>query len=817
MTSTFFTRLARLAVRYKWLIVGIWLLAVAVAAPFAPRIASALKPGGFGSNDMESVRAGTLLQQQLHAQFTSVDIFFTSTRYRASDPQFVQEATAAIAPLSAWQAVPQIIPFTIAPHQISKDGYAAYTAVFLNTDADSAPAYLPGVRARLVPQPDLHIDVGGGPVFYADIQSVSEADLRRAEMIAFPFALLALLLVFRSLVAAGLPAAVGGCSVIVSLALVYALARHTDISVFALNITTLFGLGLGVDYSLFMVNRYREELARGRSVAEAITITMNTAGRAMMVSGTAVSIGLLGLLLFNFSVLRSIGMGGVLVVVISILAAATLLPALLAIIGTHINALPIALPRIRRRITKDTESVHGGHGKDKKAIGRDTESDSETAKTSRSPFRTFRGTSVSSVIRPVSQGFWHGLSLRVMRRPWAFLLPVLAFLLLLGTPFLQVRLGAPDASILPKSVPSRAAYDLLQTRFDANETNPVILAVQSTNGNILTPSNLANLDALVVRLQHDPRVRRVDSIVTLDPRLSLAQYQLIYSQPVISDPYLSAAVKQLAAGNTTLVSIVSNYGMIDPRSEALVQDIRASRFAGLRVLVTGGTAGVVDYVNTMYSQFPYAIGAVALTTYVVLLLLLQSVVLPLKALAMNTLSILSAYGALVFIFQQGHLSGLLNFAPLGFVEASAPILMFCALFGLSMDYEVFLLSRVREEWLATGDNVHSVALGMERSGAIITSAAAIVVIVSGGFITADMILVKALGVGMALAVLMDASLVRGLLVPATMRLLGRWNWWWPFGNRAPATPPHDGALSEAEDVPGQDGRAVTPGPAIPIR
>jgi RND superfamily putative drug exporter len=794
MQRSLFTRLAQLAVRHKWLILGLWLVAVAVAAPFAPQIASALKPGGFGSDTMESVRAGNLLQQNLHAQFTSVDVFFTSTRYRATDPQFIAEASAAIAPLASWNAVPQIIPFTENPHQISNDGHAAYTAVFLNATADDAPAFLPGLRARLVAQPDLRTLVGGGPVFYADIQSVSEADLRRAELIAFPFALLALLLVFRSIVAAGLPAAVGGCSVIVSLALVYALALHTDISVFALNITTLFGLGLGVDYSLFMVNRYREELALGRSVNDAITITMNTAGRAMMVSGTAVSIGLLGLLLFNFDVLRSIGLGGVLVVLISILAAGTLLPALLAIIGTHINDLPITLPwrnkdetRRVRRGTRNTKKVK--YTADARAE-QDTPSITSPSKNLRD-LRILRALRVSSSSSPQHQGFWHGLSLRVMRRPWAFLVPVLAVLLLLGAPFLQVRLGAPDASILPTSVPSRAAYDLLQTRFDPNETNPIILAVQSTNGNILAPDNLAKVDALVVRLQQDPRVRRVDSIVSLDPRLTLAQYQIIYSQPVIADQFLRAAVGQLASGNTTMVSIVSNYGMIDPQAEALVQDIRASHFAGLRVLVTGGTAGVVDYVNTMYSEFPWAILAVAITTYIVLMLLFQSVILPLKALAMNTLSILSAYGALVFIFQQGHLSGLLHFTPLGFVEASAPIMIFCALFGLSMDYEIFLLSRVREEWLATGDNVHSVAQGMERSGGIITSAAAIVVIVSGGFITADMILVKSLGVGMALAVLMDASLVRGLLVPATMRLLGRWNWWWPFARHtAPALEPH---------------------------
>ncbi|HKD77451.1 MAG TPA: MMPL family transporter, partial [Ktedonobacterales bacterium] len=547
----------------------------------------------------------------------------------------------------------------------------------------------------------------------------------------------------------------------------YFLALHTTISVFALNITTIFGLGLGVDYSLFMVNRFREELARGRSVADAIAVTMDTAGRAVSVSATAVSIGLLGLLIFRFNVLQSIGVGGVLVVLLALAAALTLLPALLAITGTHVNDLPVRLPRLwgngrtqrAQTFTKDTKGLQNGD--------------------SAAP----------------DEGFWHRLSLRVMRHPWRFFLPVLAFLLLLGTPYLAVRLSAPDASILPQRVPSRAAFDLLQTHFDANETNPVVLAVQTDKGGIFAPQNLDALENLIVRLQHDSRVRRVDSILSLDPHITFDQYKLIYSQaPNFGDPYFTQVVPSFARDNTTLVSIVSRYGMIDTHSEALVQDIRATRFPGLHVLVTGGTAGVVDYVNTLYSQFPIAILIVALATYVVLMLLFQSVVLPLKALAMNTLSILSAYGALVFIFQQGHFSNLLGFTPLGFVEASAPILMFCALFGLSMDYEVFLLSRIREEWLRTGDNVHSVALGMERSGVLITSAAAIVVIVSGGFASADMILVKALGVGMALAVLMDASLVRGLLVPSTMRLLGKWNWWWPFGGR-----PQQIAVTEAKE------------------
>jgi len=747
MSHTVYTRLGRFAARRRWLILGLWMVAFVIALPFAPRISSALKAGGFASNDMESVRAGNLLQDKLQTKFTSVDVFFTSTTLKATDPQFEQETAAAIAPLAKWSEVNKILDYTINPHQISNDGHAAYISVLLNKSADDAPKVLPDFNKKLVPPADLKMSVGGGPVFYADIQSVSEGDLKRAELLTFPVALLALLLVFRSVIAAGLPAAVGGFSVVISLAMVYALATRIDVSVFALNITTLFGLGLGVDYSLFMVSRYREELAVGKSVTEAIATTMDTAGRAVSVSACAVSIGLMGLLLFNFTVLRSIGMGGVMVVIISLLAAMTLLPALLAIIGTHVNDLPIRLPW-------------------------------EKAPTAIAGTATTSGTVVNE------NGFWHVLSMRVMRYPWQFFVPVLVFLLFLGGPFLQVRLGAPDASILPKSVPSRSAFDLLQSRFDANETEPIILAVQTRQGKVFDTVNLVQLNTLVTRIQQDPRVRRVDSVVSLDPRINFDQYKIIYGSTGGGDTFTQQATQNLAVDDTTLVSIVSKYGMIDTRSEALVQDIRASHFPGLKVLVTGGTAGVVDYVNTMYGQFPIAILVVAITTYLVLMLLFQSIFLPLKALLMNTLSILSAYGALVFIFQQGHLSQLLNFTPLGFVEASAPILMFCALFGLSMDYEVFLLSRVREEYLKTGDNVHSVALGMERSGVIITSAAAIVVIVSGGFILADMILVKALGIGMALAVLMDASLVRGLLVPATMRLLGDWNWWFPFKHAA---------------------------------
>jgi RND superfamily putative drug exporter len=742
-----FYRLGSAMVQRRWLVLALWLVAVGTALPFAPRIASVLQSGGFSSPEMQSQQAVDLLVQKLHYHLTAVQVIFTSEMLTADAPQFIQEANDALSKLNDWSQVAGMVTFVENPHQVSRDGHAAYTTVLLKDDPDSAPKLLPTFEARLKHQPDLTMQVGGGPVFYEDIQAVSEQDLRRAEVLAFPFALIALVLVFRSLVAAALPAAVGGCSVVASFALVYWLGTLTPLSIFVLNVVTLFGLGLGVDYSLFIVSRFREELEQGKPVPEAIAASIATAGRAVFFSGVTVSIGLVGLTLFQINMLRSVGLAGMVVVAISILAAVTLLPALLGALGTRVNALPVRLPRLWRRNNRGSTQ------------GR---------------------VLLPATSQPAQEGFWGRLALLVMRYPLRIFLPVLFLLLLLGVPFLSVRLAAPDASILPRDVPSRQAYDLLQSRFDGNELTPILLAVQ-TRGPVLDQQNVDALYDYVRQIAADPRVQRVDSIVSLDPRLTLAQYEAMYMHPnLIADPYIKTALTSLAADDTTLVEVISKYGMLDPNSEALVQAIRNTPPpGGMRVLVDGGTGGVIDYVNILYRDFPRALLLVALITYVILLLLFRSVVLPLKAIAMNTLSILASYGALVYVFQEGHFSTLLNFVPLGFVEASAPILMFCALFGLSMDYEVFLLSRVKESWEATHDNTLSVAVGLERSGRIVTSAALIVVVVSLSFVTANMILVKALGLGMALAVALDATLVRGLLVPATMRLLGSWNWWWP--------------------------------------
>ena len=780
-----FYHLGRIATRFRWLIVGLWMVAIAVSLPFAPQASQVLHSGGFVSPDADSERALNLLVQKVHLNLTIVQVIFTSENTSAGNvgsadsPQFIQESQQALARVRNWSEVSGVVSFTDNPRQISLDRHAAYVNILFKPDPDSASKLLPQLESRLQPVPNLKTTIGGGPVFYEDIQAVSERDLRRAEFLAIPFAIIALLLVFRSVVAAILPALVGGGAVAVSLALVFGLGQITTLSIFVLNITTLFGLGLGVDYSLFMVSRFREELAHGRNVEEAVAITVATAGRAVIFSGLTVSIGLAGLIFFRINFLRSVGMAGVMVVLLAVLAAITLLPASLSIIGTRINAFPVRLPRLWRRT-----------------------SGAATSTLSPSP---------AAPLANDHHGFWYQLSHVVMRYPLQVFVPVFILLIALGLPFLGVRFSAPDASILPPDVPSRAAFDLLAKRFNDRETTPILLAVQ-TPGDVLTTTNIRNLYNYVRRIQADPRVARVDSIVSADPRYTLEQYELVYTHPQqISDPYLSAFLKPSVSGNTTMILVISKYGLLDHRSQALVQTIRNTTPGnGITTLVDGSTAGDMDYVTSLYTDFPIAVVIVAITTYIVLLFLFRSLILPLKAILMNTLSILASYGALVVIFQNGFLHQLLGFTPLGFVEASGPILLFCSLFGLSMDYEVFLLSRIQESFWQTGDNTRAVALGLQRSGGTITSAAVIVIVVSSCFATADMILVKALGLGMALAVAIDATLVRGLLVPATMRLLGDLNWWLPFAG-VQRRPP---ALAEYLDASGQESGAIHNKPEV---
>jgi RND superfamily putative drug exporter len=730
-----FDRLGRFAVRRRWWIVAAWALLVLAAVPLAPRAAGALSAGGFILDDLESARAKHVLQDELGVEPSAFVLAYTSDTLRAGTPDWLAAVHEATRDVATAPHVTRILSHVLAPRQVSADGHTAYDIVFLDLPPDDSPDAIPGVAAALRDVPGFTVRIGGGPAFYGDVQAVTEQDLRRSELISLPLAALTLLFVFGSVVAAGVPLAVGGAAVLVALASIFLIASVIPMSIFVLNLATLLGLGLGVDYSLLMTSRFREELGRHEGpdrVAEAVRVTMATAGRAVFFSGLTVLLGLLGLVLFEFMILRSVGIAGAVVVGLAVLAATTLLPAILAIVGTRVDALAV------RRVSA----------------------------------------------QPRADGPWARLARRVMDHPVAVLVPTLGLLLVLGIPFLHVRFNSPDATILPSWVPSREAYDLLAREFGEGEFAPIAVAVR-TQGPATDRANVAALYDWSRRLAADPRVARVSSYVDVDPRLTLQQYQLLYGSAAgPPDRFIATTLAATTKGDLTAFTITTPYGPNAEQGRALVRDLRDPEGplappTGASILVGGGAADVDDVVSRVWADFPRTAAFILVSTFLVLFVLLRSVVLPIKALVMNTLSIVASFGALVWIFQDGNLSQLLGFQPLGFVETTQPVILFCVLFGLSMDYEVFLLSRMKEAWDRTGDNRGAVASGLERSGRIVSSAALVVVVVAGSFAFGDIVLIKALGLGVAIAVALDATVVRALLVPATMRLLGDWNWWMP--------------------------------------
>ena len=715
-------------VRFRWLVMAVWAIAFLLALGLAPRAISNLS-GGFGRADTESRRALDLLESKLGEQESAVTVVFSHDELTADHPDYQRAVEATLAPILARPDVVEVITAYNAPRPgfVSDDGRTSYAVILLSSTIDEALDLYPDLRKELRTPPGFRMWGTGGIAIFSDLNHASERDLQRAETITFPLVLVALALVFGTLVAVGLPIAMAGLSVTMTLALVFLLSQVMDVSIFVLNIASFLGIGMAIDYSLLMVNRFREELPN-RPTEEAVGVTLATAGRAILFSGFTSVVGLSGLLLFPFMALRSMGIGGVSVILLSMLLAITLVPAILGALGQRINALSLVR------------------------------------------------------VLPAPRGVWHRLAWGVMRHPILVAVPVMAALLFLGTPFLDARIGAPWASVLPEDAEARLGWEVVERELSPGELSPVAIAVQAP-GSVLAPNAIAILYEYTRRLEAKPGVRLVESIVTLetDPPLSLEQYQAMYSAPErIPSPEHRERLADLASQDVTVIRVFTDFPTLSDKDKAFVRELRAEGIgAGFTTLVTGATADLMDANDTMYRYFPWVILYVVVTIYLVLLVLFRSVILPLKAVVMNAMSIFAAYGALVFIFQQGHFGSLLGFTAEGSLETTTPIILFCILFGLSMDYEVFLLSRIKEIYDETGDNTESVAMGLERTGRIITSAALILVLVAGAFATSEIIVIKAFGVGVAIAILLDATVVRALLVPALMRLLGDWNWWAP--------------------------------------
>jgi RND superfamily putative drug exporter len=679
-------------------------VAVAAAALWGTGVFGALQSGGgFTAPGSPSERAGTLATRALGRDTADVVVLYRSPALTVRDPAYRAAVTRSLDALPASKVLSyQTYWSTGSPLFTGAGGHETYAVLRLAGGTDAAQMKTYQAISGKLGAPGLTKQVGGQIPTELAINDQVKADIGRAEGISMPVLLILLLVIFGSLAAASLPLAIGGIGILGSFAALRLLTRGTDVSIYSINITTILGLGLAIDYGLFMVARFREELRSQPSVEDALARTVSTAGRTVAVSGVTVAVALASLMLFPEMFLRSMGYGGVATVAVDMLAALTVMPALLAVLGHRVNALRIRRPRSRQ----------------------------------------------GPLPAPAEEaGAWYRIGRSVMRRPVAYVAVIVVVLLALGSPFRSITWGGTDARALPAAAEPRVVSQALASDFPANATTPVEAVVQFA-GPAGAPASRAALAGYLTRLQHVPGV--VAGQVT-GVAGTVARVDLRYA----ANPESAAA-------------------------RALVERVRAvPPPAGARVYVGGATAQLVDELASLGHTLPWMALEVALATFVLLFLAFGSVVLPVKAIVMNALSLTATFGAIVWIFQEGHLSGLLRFTPTGTIDPTMPILMLAIIFGLSMDYEVFLLSRVRERYDLTGDNTAAVAGGLQRTGGIITGLALLLVIVVGAFSASGITFIKLMGVGMIIALVVDATIIRVLLVPATMRLLGRANWWAP--------------------------------------
>ena len=716
--------MGRWTYRYRWLVIVFWVVVLAGVGVLAPRVGTVLT-SGFGEQDTEARQAFQILEEEGILNEAVIILVLSHDSLNVQDPVYEARAQTVLSAVAGYPGVARVDSFfaTGNPNLVSPDGGTTFAIAGLDIPLDDVLDEVPKLRDS-IPDIDLDVWVTGGSAIFSDINEYTGRDLRRAEIITFPVVALVLLLIFRTVVSVAAPIAIGAMGLGITLAVIYLLGLVTPMSVFAMNTATLLGVGAAIDYSLLMVSRYREELS-DRGVEESVAVTVATAGRAILFSGITTALGLMGLLIFELSMLRSIGIGGMVVIAASVVVALTLVPALLSVIGRRIDALPILPERLYRN-------------------GR----------------------------------FWRTLASWVIRRPLLVMIPVIVVLLALGIPFLQVKLGIPWASVLPEEAESRQGWEKVSDEFGEGALVPILVAARFEE-EVVNPDNVAALYRYSQMARELPGVTRVESIVDVGPGWTLDQYQALYaSAEARGSPELASALEEFGGGQVTMVGIYTVYEMNSEEARGTVRSLRAYEGEG-EFLVSGATASLMDAVDAMYDAFPWALVLVTVSVYIVLAVLFRSLVIPLKALVMNGMSVFASYGALVFIFQQGHLEGLLNFTSTGFLEATIPILLFTILFGLSMDYEVFLLTRIKEIYDESGDNASSVALGLEKTGRIITSAALVLILVAGSFTFGDIIIIKALGLGIALAIFLDSTVVRALLVPSLMKVLGDLNWWAP--------------------------------------
>ena len=688
-----FNALAGLATHRGKIVVVSALLAAIAAGAIGGGVADKLDPYGNDDPATESVKATDRLEAAGYRDPSVIVLVKNAPVATAAGRAKVESVSREVAADPAVAAVHGYLD-TGSADFVSKDGSTTYLAVSLKAtgDKDRQDA-ASAINDKLEGRPG--VTVGGYALAQEQVNKQVEHDLRVAEMIAFPLLFLLSLLFFRSLIAATLPLIVGGLAIVGTFFGLLIASKLGSISIFALNLTTGLGLGLAIDYSLFIVSRYREEIAKDGPGLQAMRRTMATAGRTVLFSSLTVAAALASLIIFPQRFLYSMGIGGSMVALLAAAISLVVLPAILALLGTRVNAL--APKFLQRRAEADARST--------------------------------------------TEGFWYRLSKTVQRFPGRIAIAAAAFLLFLGIPFYGIKFTWVDAQILPEDKSARQVDNVLRADFPPFRDSPIRVLVEDA-----TPQAVAKVER---------ELRQTEGVAAVQPPERLA-------------------------GANVVVSAISKQDYLDEKSRDTVRRIRnLTPPAGSAVLVTGASAGFIDFQQSLKEHLPLAVTIVVVATLVILFLMTGSVVLPVKALLMNMLNLSAVFGILVFIFQDGRLEGLLSYTSQGALEQTMPILLFAVAFGLSTDYGVFLLSRIKEARDRGASDSECVAIGLERTGRIVTAAALLFSIAIGAFATSEIIFIKENGIGTALAVLIDATIIRALLVPSLMELLGHWNWWAP--------------------------------------
>lgn len=729
----FFWHWGKSMYRLRWVVVSIWIILFICLAFFAQKAPALLKDNGFTPRGSDSDLGLIQLQKKLDYPASTFTLIYRSANQKLSE---IEASNQILASLSELRKLPYVLDVSLvqasrlpveqfkdANKNLKQENIQAVN-VYVRLNADQALEHYAELKSLIHPPTGMEVSLTGGTAILFDMQDASKKDIVKSEVIGLPIAVVVLLIIFGTALGALLPLIVGLMSVTVTLGITYFIADNVSLSNFLPNIVTMLGLAVGIDYALFMVSRFREELKVHHSIETAIAMTSQKAGKSIFFSGVAVLIGLFGMLFINLSIYLSLCIGGVIVVSVSVLVAETLLLALLSLFGTRINRFRVIPVRFRRK---------------------------------------------NAAV------FWEKIAYGVMKRPMTIIVIMGAILLFLTFPIGQMKLGMPDSGVLPPSYESRAGTDLLNQAFDAREMNPIQIYVEA-NQEVWSQPTIDQMQAFTKQLSELPGVKAVNSYVTQFANQTPAEASAMLESNGLRE---QIGALRLAKGNSASIIVQPMYNPEDSRTDAVVEAIRLLDTRGLHTLVTGGPAYRFDILQRIHEGIPKVVGFVMIVTYFVLLIAFRSVLLPLKAVLMNLLSLGASMGMVVTVFQKGFLADVLHITSIGYVSATLPVIIFCVVFGISMDYEVFLISRIAEEYEKTGNNERSTAEGLKKTGSLITSAAFILIVVVGAFIFTDIEIIKALGLGLTLAVLIDATLIRILIVPSLMKLLGRANWWAP--------------------------------------